>query len=402
MSSYILTLDSNHMVTTGEEGYRSEGNSDAQYGWLNNGLKGADFTCNVCNTDISFATIHTYPDSWAMSDYQWLGENYIRDRADVAHSCGKPIILEEYGMGTSRNYLPSREPLFDYLHDEANAAGYACTLVWAVAPYTATGDLLGSNDGQGYVFSYDGDGAASIKAQYAYSNGNQNGGLGGPEPGDGVVLLPEGTPPPSLLPSTSSVLSGCPECTNIPPDGTVFILSDGGDICFQLAEDGRCSDSDLATSCNLSCGRCDCGFEEGSSTAPTTSPPASPTTSDPLPAPAPTPTPPSAPTPTPTSGGTSTTPNGCGDCDNLLPGADAIYSDDICDRLASGGQCNDADLLDRCNLSCGRCSCDAAATGCSDDPPDGSATCAQQAKWGKCSENYMQSPICDKSCGRCS
>eukprot|EP00727_Mastigamoeba_balamuthi_P002650 m51a1_g12382 putative non-processive endoglucanase (409) ;mRNA; f:629972-631741 len=39
---------------------------------------------------------------------------------------------------------------------------------------------------------------------------------------------------------------------------------------------------------------------------------------------------------------------------------------------------------------------------CTDVPPDGRFTCAQQASWGKCNEPWMKSPTCDMSCGRCS
>ena len=37
---------------------------------------------------------------------------------------------------------------------------------------------------------------------------------------------------------------------------------------------------------------------------------------------------------------------------------------------------------------------------CSDEAPDASYTCAQQAGWGKCGESWM-SGFCDASCGRC-
>jgi hypothetical protein len=71
-------------------------------------------------------------------------------------------------------YLPSREPLFQFFHTSANEADYACTLVWGVSHYSTDestkGTLFGSNDGQGYVFSYDGDGSRSVLEQYEYIN----------------------------------------------------------------------------------------------------------------------------------------------------------------------------------------------------------------------------------------
>jgi hypothetical protein len=68
--------------------------------------------------------------------------------------------------------LPSRETLFDFFHESVNDAGYACTLVWAVSHQSTDSGtnetLYGANDGQGYVFYYDGDGSRSVLAQYQY------------------------------------------------------------------------------------------------------------------------------------------------------------------------------------------------------------------------------------------
>lgn len=72
----------------------------------------------------------------------------------------------------AEGYLPFRGPLFNFFHKTANAAGYAGTLTWAVSHYSTDagtkGTLFGSNDGQGYVYSYDGDGSQPILAQYQY------------------------------------------------------------------------------------------------------------------------------------------------------------------------------------------------------------------------------------------
>lgn len=48
-------------ISTGEEGYRVDGEVDGQYvnhAWVNNGLKGVDFVGNVNCPNISFATVH--------------------------------------------------------------------------------------------------------------------------------------------------------------------------------------------------------------------------------------------------------------------------------------------------------------------------------------------------------
>ena len=94
MTAFIKSLDSNHLIATGEEGYRADLTSDSSaHSWLNNGLKGGDFVCNTCRTGISLATIHVYPDSWAFtsSNYDWLGENFIADRRRAALACGSGV-----------------------------------------------------------------------------------------------------------------------------------------------------------------------------------------------------------------------------------------------------------------------------------------------------------------------
>lgn len=71
-------------------------------------------------------------DNWAISasDYEWVRTNFIADRANIAHSAGKPIIMEESGMKTG--YLPSRNAYLANIYEWANENNYAGTLVWQV------------------------------------------------------------------------------------------------------------------------------------------------------------------------------------------------------------------------------------------------------------------------------
>jgi len=98
MSAYIKSLDGNHLISTGEEGYRADLTSDSStHSWMNNGIKGGDFVCNTCRTGITLATVHLCADAWGFtsSDYEWLGENFLADRRRAALACGKPSIVEE-------------------------------------------------------------------------------------------------------------------------------------------------------------------------------------------------------------------------------------------------------------------------------------------------------------------
>lgn len=60
IAAYVKSIDGNHMVSTGEEGYRSFG-PRIKHDWLNNGLKGVDFAENIKDPNIDFATVHLYP-----------------------------------------------------------------------------------------------------------------------------------------------------------------------------------------------------------------------------------------------------------------------------------------------------------------------------------------------------
>jgi mannan endo-1,4-beta-mannosidase len=69
MARVVKGIDPHHLVASGEEGYRADKPGGSAHSWLNDGWKGSDFVCNTCETDVDVATVHVYPDSWAMPDY---------------------------------------------------------------------------------------------------------------------------------------------------------------------------------------------------------------------------------------------------------------------------------------------------------------------------------------------
>ncbi|RLN36998.1 hypothetical protein BBI17_008802, partial [Phytophthora kernoviae] len=60
MSSYIKTLDSNHLVASGSEGFM---NTDKSV-YLYSGPSGVDFDANLAIDSIDYGAYHAYPDSW--------------------------------------------------------------------------------------------------------------------------------------------------------------------------------------------------------------------------------------------------------------------------------------------------------------------------------------------------
>ena len=66
MANYTHTVDPNHLVTIGYEGFWGEYDTDVQYnpgnGWA--GITGQNFTANNAHEEIDFAAIHYWPDEW--------------------------------------------------------------------------------------------------------------------------------------------------------------------------------------------------------------------------------------------------------------------------------------------------------------------------------------------------
>ena len=167
MSAYIKSLDGRHLVSTGEEGYRADGPTNCCHNnWVNGGFKGEDFTKNIALPTIDFATVHVYPDHWQIEpkEYDWIGPNYIADRAKVAHAAGKPIIMEEYGM--ENGYL-NRDFLLSYLTRVATENDYAGSLVWAVWARNAP---RVSCSGCSYDFEYGDEGTKAMTDYMAAMN----------------------------------------------------------------------------------------------------------------------------------------------------------------------------------------------------------------------------------------
>jgi mannan endo-1,4-beta-mannosidase len=92
MSTFVKSIDPNHLVTWGGEGgFNYHNNPDGFY----NGYDGGDFDVELDLPNIDFGVFHAYPDWWSKS-VEWTVQ-WIRDHAKSGRSVGKPVVLEEYG-----------------------------------------------------------------------------------------------------------------------------------------------------------------------------------------------------------------------------------------------------------------------------------------------------------------
>lgn len=109
MANYTKTVDPNHLVTIGYEGFWGQYDADVQYnpgnGWA--GITGQNFTQNNGHAEIDFAAIHYWPDEWFADqadityDAQTFLSNWFNQHAAVANSLGKPLLLEEFGKAVN-------------------------------------------------------------------------------------------------------------------------------------------------------------------------------------------------------------------------------------------------------------------------------------------------------------
>ncbi|WP_162462999.1 glycoside hydrolase 5 family protein [Paenibacillus psychroresistens] len=151
MAQYIKVLDPNHMVATGEEGFKT-GDED----WVDNGSEGLDFSRNISIPEIDFATVHLYMDGWD-KDYAWT-EAFMQDRAAIAKKSNKPIVLEEYGRPFEK--MDQREEAFRFWHSKVLEFGYAGAMVWQMED---TDDL-------GFAFSFKGNAGQTMLEQSMLMN----------------------------------------------------------------------------------------------------------------------------------------------------------------------------------------------------------------------------------------
>ncbi|KAF7354147.1 Mannan endo-1,4-beta-mannosidase F [Mycena venus] len=107
ISAFIKSLDPNHLVAIGDEGFINDPiPHNYDYPYQGGGI-GIDFEANLAIDTLDFGTFHMYPDSWGESgnDIAW-GQQWITDHAALMTSANKPAIMEEFGLtytGTQRS-----------------------------------------------------------------------------------------------------------------------------------------------------------------------------------------------------------------------------------------------------------------------------------------------------------
>ncbi|PSC76452.1 nitrilase 2 [Micractinium conductrix] len=106
MAQFVKSVDPNHLVSTGEEGFYACCGNQANPGqpyseWA--AEEGQDFIKDHSSPAIDFATIHAWVDNWQQVDPAWLTAWIESHEKDAREVLKKPVVLEEHGKWVTDN-----------------------------------------------------------------------------------------------------------------------------------------------------------------------------------------------------------------------------------------------------------------------------------------------------------
>lgn len=168
MSDYLKSIDSNHLVAVGDEGFLS---GDSEH-WTYHADNGVDHRALTALPNIDYGTFHLYPEAWG-TGFGW-SERWIDDHLRVARELGKPTVLEEYGVKVTRDALgrvseglPARLNSYTAWNQRVLSQGGNAAMFWLlVGRDTERGGMYPDYD----QFSiYRGDAGADLLTRFARS-----------------------------------------------------------------------------------------------------------------------------------------------------------------------------------------------------------------------------------------
>ncbi|KDQ21473.1 glycoside hydrolase family 5 protein [Botryobasidium botryosum FD-172 SS1] len=131
ISAYIKSIDPNHLVALGDEGFYNNGGSTYPY----QGGEGIDFDANLAITTLDFGTFHAYPNHWGISGslVGW-GNTWITDHAASQKRFNKPVIIEEFGI------LNDQASTYTSWYNTIVSSGLSGDLIWQAGSRLSSGN----------------------------------------------------------------------------------------------------------------------------------------------------------------------------------------------------------------------------------------------------------------------
>jgi mannan endo-1,4-beta-mannosidase len=158
MSSFVRSLDSNHLIGVGDEGYFRH--NFAFGNRLYNGSSGVDCERLLGIPTIDFGTCHLYPDFAPSEAPVSFGARWVREHIDAGQRASKPMLIEEYGLKIHSGSA-SRDTAFQVWLDQVVASQGAGALLWMIAATTADGQQYPDYD---YYTVYAAEEVPSLRA----------------------------------------------------------------------------------------------------------------------------------------------------------------------------------------------------------------------------------------------
>jgi mannan endo-1,4-beta-mannosidase len=134
MSTFTKSIDPNHMVSVGDEGFHP-GQVGPSNSWPYNITDGVDHQALTALPNIDFGTYHMYPQGWGQSPVDTWSNGWVRDHDATGASLTKPEVLEEFGT-TDQS---TRDASYRMWLDTVRTTGGAGFLVWILTGLQDTG-----------------------------------------------------------------------------------------------------------------------------------------------------------------------------------------------------------------------------------------------------------------------
>ncbi len=125
MSNFLKTLDGNHLLAVGDEGFFRQRGRSRVGSHLYDGRYGVDAAAFINLPSIDFGTFHLYPEHWGLKPEGRAVGAWITDHLATGRLSGKPMQLEEFGTTD-----PGREALYGRWIGQLRKDGGAGALAW--------------------------------------------------------------------------------------------------------------------------------------------------------------------------------------------------------------------------------------------------------------------------------
>ncbi len=144
MSRHIKSIDANHLVGVGDEGWFCDPSTDdIGEGWAC--TNGVDGEALAALPTIDVVGMHLYPDHWGY-DAAW-GDEWIAAHGELGKRVGKPVVLGEFGIEPNPDAGVHRNVVYQSWLDTAYRSGVDGTLYWILSSDLADGTPYPDYDG---------------------------------------------------------------------------------------------------------------------------------------------------------------------------------------------------------------------------------------------------------------